>query len=820
MRRGILVAGAFWTLFFLAGGSVNALAQESGAIRGQVVTEGDGDPIGGATVRLDELDRETTSDAEGRFVFRDVRTGTYTLEVEALGRTGTRRTIAVGDDAILVALPARAIPAPPIAVLLERFRVVGGPADLAAIPGSAHVIGPDDLDRQKLLYDDVNKTLRQVPGINIQEEDGYGLRPNVGIRGTGSERSSKITLMEDGVLIAPAPYAAPSAYYFPVAGRMEAIEIRKGSSQIKYGPHTIGGALNLVSSSIPEDLAWLVDVEGGEDASAKLRARAGEAYRHFGWLAETYQIRTDGYKRLDGGGDTGFEISDYLVKLRVNTEADAAIPQALELKLQYYDQTSDETYLGLTEQDFRANPLRRYPASQEDLMRAEHRQIQLGHRLQLPGAVDISTVFYRNEFQRNWYKLGSVGGEGIADILDDPTAFPELMAVIRGATGEPGALEVTAGIRDYYAQGIQSIVGVGVGDEVRHDIELSVRYHVDEEDRFQHNDLYQMIDGDMVLSEAGAPGSQSNRVSDARAWALFAHDQIRYGGWTISPGIRYERIDFTRTDFATDDPERTAPTGVRETGVDALIPGIGASFEAADGVHVFAGIHKGFGPPGPGADQETEPEESVNYELGTRVQRGNLNAQAVAFFNDYQNILGRQTLATGDAIGAGELFNGGDVEVSGLELSLDYDAAKQAGLGFSLPARLAYTYTGAEFGTSFESDFEPWGRVEAGDELPYLPTHQLYLGIGMEAGPWALRLAANHVDEMRTEAGSGPIPEGRGTDAFTVWNVSGGYRLMTGGELFVGVQNLTDEVYVAARRPAGARPGLPRTLLAGIRIRR
>ena len=29
------------------------------------------------------------------------------------------------------------------------------------------------------------------------------------------------------------------------------------------------------------------------------------------------------------------------------------------------------------------------------------------------------------------------------------------------------------------------------------------------------------------------------------------------------------------------------------------------------------------------------------------------------------------------------------------------------------------------------------------------------------------------------------------------------------------VRNLTDEVYVAARRPAGVRPGLPRTLFLG-----
>jgi len=255
----------------------------------------------------------------------------------------------------------------PLARVEEMIMVVGSAENLDLIGGSADRLQGADLLRAQQGFADIHRILRSVPGVNIQEEDGYGLRPNIGMRGSGGERSANITLMEDGVLIAPAPYAAPSAYYFPTAARMEAVEVRKGSSQIKFGPRTNGGALNLVSTGVPDgNLDLLANVGGGNNATARGRLVLGGNAGRWGWLLETYQILTDGFKQVDGGGDAGFRLSDYVGKLRYRTVARGASFHEVEFKAGYTDQLGDETYLGLTDADFAVRPNRRYAASQLD----------------------------------------------------------------------------------------------------------------------------------------------------------------------------------------------------------------------------------------------------------------------------------------------------------------------------------------------------------------------------------------------------------------------------------------------------------------------
>jgi Fe(3+) dicitrate transport protein len=176
------------------------------------------------------------------------------------------------------------IPAPNLPRVLDEITIVGNADDVATTAGSAAVI--DESKLEQFSYTDVQRIVREIPGVSVQIEDGYGLRPNISIRGTASERSARITLLEDNVLIAPAPYSAPAAYYFPTVSRMQQVEVVKGSSAIKQGPYTIGGSMNFISTQIPDSRAAFIDLEAGMNATTRMYGAVGESFDNFGYLVE------------------------------------------------------------------------------------------------------------------------------------------------------------------------------------------------------------------------------------------------------------------------------------------------------------------------------------------------------------------------------------------------------------------------------------------------------------------------------------------------------------------------------------------------------
>lgn len=705
-------------------------------------------------------------------------------------------------------------------IVVSSQQILGSKFKARNRTGSAYYISPEEIRR--LGYTDINRMLKAVPGVNMYEEDGFGLRPNISLRGTKAERSERISIMEDGVLAAPAPYSAPAAYYFPNVARMEAIEVLKGSSQVQYGPFTTGGAINLVSTPIPNSFSGKANISYGSKNTFKSHISVGSSWKHFGYMVEYLRYQSDGFKKYEDHAAKGFKRNDIIAKIRVKTDHVKGVNHALELKFGYADENSDETYVGLSADDFKKTPFLRYAGSQMDKLKTDHRQWVATYLLTFSNKLKITTNAYYNYFHRNWYKLNDVRAgitskekRSIADVLVDPETNIRYFDILTGKTDREGeALLVRANNRTYRSRGIQTRAEYRFNlNEFFFDLEFGLRYHADEEDRFQWDDSYSMKNKKMVLFMEGIHGTNANRVTSANALAGYLLAKLRYDAWTVTAGLRYEDVDLLKKDYTKEDLARSGKVRIETPNhARVLIPGVGLHYQLMPAASVFFGIHKGFAPPS--AELYQKPESSVNMELGTRVAIGNFRAELIGFYNNYSNMLGSDLAASGGA-GTLEQFNVGEARVKGAEFLVQYQPLPK-NCNVRLPLQVSYTYTDTEIRNSFES--HSWGNVVRGDEIPYIFKHALNMQLGIECKWFYANIGARYNSDMRTSPGQGTIAEREKVPANLIFDASLNVFVNKYLTVRLNAINLTNRVYLTSRHPAGLRAGHPFGIYAGANV--
>jgi len=710
---------------------------------------------------------------------------------------------------------------------LSPVNVIGSKENIRTLAGSGSYIDLGELQNRN--YDDINRVLRRAPGVYIREEDGFGIFPNISLRGVDPGRSTKITLMEDGVLTAPAPYAAPALYFSPTVGRMSGVEVLKGSSQVKYGPGTSGGVVNYLSTPIPAGQSGKVRSLYGTDHESRNHIEYGDTIEtdlgRVGFLVEYYDRRTEGFKTIDGTDGftdidrTGFRKQEPVLKLMWEPKTDRY--QRLELKLNYSETVAHETYMGLNDEDFDADPFRRYAGSRFDRISTRFAQSSLRHQIELSSNARLTTKVYYHEFKRNWFKDRS----SPADLMD-----PAKLAVLKGEAA--GTLRYRNNNREYYSGGIESILNITTqtGD-ITHDWEFGARVHKDQVSRFQRDDSFvQDANGNIIERIKGAPGSGGNRKEDAEALALFAQDTLRTGPWAITPGLRYERVEMKYRDFDTSGADPGRLTGSGSDTLDIFAPGLGLVYELSDESTLFAGVHRGFALPGPRASAKDgiEEETSIGYEVGARFDnRSGFMSEATLFYTDFEDLI------VPDLQGAGGLpegsENAGEVSSAGLELQLAYDAGVANDWGVSNPWYLTATFTQAELESDSPSlDAESiFSGGKKGNNVPYVPEYQFLIGTGLETTRWGAFVdviivdstftTASNVDTLEDPTGKPNAAFGK-TDSYVVVDLSGYLRLRENVKLIGSIHNAFDEEYLAARHPTGPRPGRPLAALAGVEV--
>lgn len=776
-----------------------------GAFSGSVIDQ-NGEALAGARIKARRVnsgdERIATSDAAGKFFFEVLPPGEYLISAVREGFSVASQTIVLDGRARAIEILLRP------GALAENVSVIAAeiatsPEELQRIPGSVEV-----LDRQTLEIArpfNFNEALRKFTGVHVREEEGFGLRPSIGIRGLDPNRSAKVLLLEDGVPLGHAPYGDTDAYYHPPIERYNGIEILKGSGQIAHGPNTLGGLLNYITPNPPQDgVQGSVTLLGGNlryfNGYGSVGAGFGEGAGRTGILFDFL------HKRGEGARENMFA-KLYDILLKTTTSLNRSQTQTLGFKLNYYGEDSNLTYSGLTQAEFDANP--RFNPFRNDFFYGDRWGGSAMYTNAINGRAVFTATMYASNFNRDWWRQSSNSDQR-------PNR--------RGANGCLGLaqLDTLCGnegrLRSYDAFGIDPRMKVSsrLGET-----DFGIRYHRETQNRLQQNN-----------DTLGPNGRTGLTVEDnqRKNSALSGYVQHRFllGKFAVTPGLRVEHVDIERTN------RLPGSFVLARTDLTQFIPGIGVSYNPTDTITLFAGAHRGFAPPRPadiisntGGVLELDPELSWNYEAGLRSLpfRG-LRLDAAFFRLDYENQIVPANLSGG--VGSA-LTSAGRTLHQGFEFATRADFGTLLVSPHNFYVRTAWTYIPtAEYRGLRFSSVGGFSNVSIrGNRLIYSPEQLLTLNLGyshpsgIDALVEYVRIGEQFGDDLNTipvtaNGQRGMIP------AYGVWNATLNYRI--GGydrfapTLFVTAKNMADDTYIVDRR-RGIMVGMPRLVQAGVKFR-
>lgn len=684
---------------------------------------------------------------------------------------------------------------------LESVEVIGTRERLPAIAGAASVIGRDELAKSRVFT--VNEALRKVPGVHVRDEEGLGLRPNIGLRGLNPTRSTKVLLLEDGLPLAYAPYGDNASYYHPPIERFDRIEVLKGSEQVLFGPQTIGGVINYITPDAPQEFGGRVTLTGGNRDYFNGHLQLGGK----GLLLDVMRKQSDGARDNEDS-----EIND------VNLKGVFALTarQTLRLKANYYGEDSEVTYTGLTDAELRNFGYRYNPFDDgNDNFSVDRYGTSASHEFAIRDGLKLTTNLYLTHFARDWWRQSSTTTDG-------QCGAGVTAARLAGRRIDPDACRSIQGrLRSYYTYGVESRLFLahtlfGVAQE----FQTGLRAHYETQDREQQN-------GTNPKVQAGAIVENNER--DVDAYSIFAQNRFLFGRFTLTPGFRVEAIDNQRTNNLTG--------GSGDDDVTEVIPGLGATFNPLDRVTLFAGVHRGFAPPrtedlivtpnnAPTATfTDVDAEESWNAELGVRSNPlPGARVEATLFRNDFEN-----QIQVGSIAGGTTPLAQGETLYEGLEMFARLDSIDLLRTTNNFYLQSAYTYLPTADQESPVTVVQTGAAVagsRVGNRLPYAPHHLATLTFGgtHTASGLDLRLEVVHVSEQFADFANTRVAAFNGNGqtgvikASTIFNLAANYPLPRyGATLFLTAKNLFDRDYIVDRT-RGIRVGAPLLVQGGVEI--
>jgi Fe(3+) dicitrate transport protein len=653
---------------------------------------------------------------------------------------------------------------------------------ISKTPGSVTILNSRDIKQFAPLTS--NELLRKVPGVNVVDEEGAGLRLNISIRGLDPDRSRNVLMLEDGVPIALGPYGEPEMYFTPAIDKMAGIEVLKGSGQILFGPQTIGGVVNFFTADPPTSEASRIKLTGAKNGY----------FSGFGTYGNTIG------KTLNSNSNLG-------------------------IKLGYYDEESNSTYIGLTQSMYDQGGQDFVRMSPYDNLPVKRLSASTTHQLKINENISLKTTAYAYTTSRNWQRQDFSFNSSAANktgVIWGNTGIANGAVYMLNSTGNRDRQFEVAGIEPRLSINYKFL-------NIKNELETGLRF------------LYEKADEQFIIGQNANTASGTMRDKEVRTGnsiSAFAENTFNINSkLTLKAGLRMENFDYKRKILRGRYRINNVNNVIRDTSIIsddntfALIPGLGFNFALNDNVNIFSGVHKGFAPPRikdaitpEGIPYNLDAELSTNYELGTRMSFENfLSAEFTAFILDFKNQIIPVSNSSGNVNATG-VINGGQTLHKGIEAGIKLDFGKISGSKNSYTLETNLTLQNSVYNSDRFIPVNGTSVNVKNNALPYSANVMMWNALGMNLqNGFGLRIAGNYIgsqftDELNTTSASSNGRIGELKSRY-IMDMNAFYRIpKTNANLNIAVKNLSDKRYISTRRPEGIRVGLPRLITAGFEI--
>jgi iron complex outermembrane receptor protein len=225
---------------FLIGLCLEVFAQSGVPLTGRLVDSVTGEPVQAVIVRIDELNRQATSAADGTFTFDGVTAGLYHLSIRSEGFSSRRTEVTVGSG-----------PPGQVEIPVDRELHFQEVVSVGATPRSQFesfqpttVLGGQDLARQ--IESSLGATLDNQPGVASRSLGPSPSRPV--IRGLDGDR---VLILQDGQRTGDLSSQSGDHSVTVNPASAQRIEVVRGPATLLYGANAIGGLVNVISDDIP-----------------------------------------------------------------------------------------------------------------------------------------------------------------------------------------------------------------------------------------------------------------------------------------------------------------------------------------------------------------------------------------------------------------------------------------------------------------------------------------------------------------------------------------------------------------------------------------